>query len=51
MASCLTFKQQPHKMVHIQAILRQQSTSCLSVFDHFMVLTFKELITLKANGV
>ena len=29
---------------HTQAIRRQQPTSCLSVFDYFVVLVFKGLI-------
>ena len=35
-------KRQPHKMVqHTQRISRQQSTNCLSVFDHFVGLVVK----------
>ena len=35
---------QPHKMVnHTQTICRWQPTNCLSVFDHFVGLAFKEL--------
>ena len=38
------FKRQPHKMAkHTQAIRRQQQTSCLSVFDHFVRLALKGL--------
>ena len=29
---------------HTQAIHRQKPTNCLSVFDHFVGLTLKELI-------
>ena len=40
----LTFKRQPHKMVkHTQTICRLLPTNCLSVFDHFVGLTLKEL--------
>ena len=38
------FKRQPHKMAKLtQAIRRQQHTSCLSVFDHFVRLALKGL--------
>ena len=37
-------KLQPHKMVkHTQAIRLQESTNCLSVFDHFVGLALKWL--------
>ena len=40
----LTLKPQPHKMIkHTQRIFRQQSTNCLSVFDHFGGLGLKGL--------
>ena len=38
------FKGQPHKMVkYTQTICRQQPTSCLSVFGHFVGLVLKGL--------
>ena len=41
----LPFKRQRHKMVkYTQTIRRQQRTSCLSVFDHFVGLVFKGLL-------
>ena len=37
------FKRQPDKMVkHTQTIRRLLPTNCLSVFDHFVGLEFKE---------
>ena len=40
------FKYQSHKMVkHTQTICRQQPTNCLSVFDHFVVLALKVLVS------
>ena len=45
-----TFKCQPQKMVkHTQTIRRLLPTKCLSVFDHFMGLVFKGLISSKLN--
>ena len=42
----LPFKCQPYKMVkHIQTIRRKKPTNCLSVFDHFVGLALKGLIT------
>ena len=39
-------KRQPHKMVkHTQAIRRPLSTICLSVFDHFVWLALKGLVS------
>ena len=39
-------KSQPHKMIkHTQTIRRQTQTNCLSVFDHFVELTLKGLIS------
>ena len=39
------FKRQSQKMVkHTETIRRQQTTNCLSVFDHFVWLAFKGLI-------
>ena len=44
------FKSQPYKMFkHTHTILRQQLTNCLSVFDHFVMLTSKESITKSAQ--
>ena len=41
-----TFKLQPKKIFkRTQAIRWQQPTKCLSVFDHFVVLALKGLIT------
>ena len=38
------FKRQSQKMVkHTQTVRRQFATNCLSVFDHFVKLTFKGL--------
>ena len=40
----LTFKAPPHKMVKDTETIRwQQSTNCLSVFDHFARLAHKGL--------
>ena len=40
----LSFKGQPHKIVkHTQTIRRQQSTNCLSVFEHFVGLALNGL--------
>ena len=40
----LTFKAPPHKMVKDTETIRwQQSTNCLSVFDHFAGLAHKGL--------
>ena len=40
----IIIKYQPHKMAkNIQTIRRQQSTNCLSVFDHFVGLVLKGL--------
>ena len=36
-------------VIHSQTILRQQSTNCLSVFDHFVGLTLKVLFKLKQS--
>ena len=41
----LTINRQPNKMVkHTETIRRHKSINCLSVFDHFVVLAYKELI-------
>ena len=38
-------KRKPHEMVkHTQTIRWQYPTNCLSVFDHFWGLAFKELV-------
>ena len=44
----LTLNRKLHKMVkHTQTIRRQKPTNCLSVFDHFVGLTFKRLSGMK----
>ena len=44
-------KRQPNKMVkHTQTVLRQQLTNCLSVFDHFMGVALKGLISLMESN-
>ena len=43
----LPFKRQPHKMVkHTQTICHLVPANCLSVFDHFVGLALKELISI-----
>ena len=45
LASLLTYKPQPHKMVkYTRTIPRKQPTNCLNLFDHFVGMSLKELM-------
>ena len=49
-SSFISFKRQSHKMVKHTQTIRVLPTNCLSVFDHFVGMAVKGLIT-KGNWV